>query len=289
MALNLKKIWSVALTEWIKWICNPRMLIVAVLVVYIYSFAVVPLMERSVKMGQPLNMLEPLIAIGNSGQLALIIPLVFMALMSDFPKTDGSTIFIMHRTGRFNWAVGQLVFAVISIITYLGSIYVITTAFIMNRTFLTNGWSTVVKKYDVLYPQESGSFAAQLIPENLYNHMTPYSSVIQTYLLMFLYLLIIAMILLVFNMLRRKAVGFLISAGMIAFGTLFCSLNSGIMWAFPMSNAIVWLHYTDIYREAIMPISFSYIYFAVFTVVLLAAIIIFAPKINLTTIEELEG
>ena len=87
--ISLRKIWAVARTEWLKWVCNPRMIIIPVLTVFIYSYAITPLLERSEKMGEPLNLLEPLIAVGNSGMLTLIIPLVFLTLMSDFPKTDG--------------------------------------------------------------------------------------------------------------------------------------------------------------------------------------------------------
>ena len=184
--ISLRKIWAVARTEWLKWVCNPRMIIIPVLTVFIYSYAITPLLERSEKMGEPLNLLEPLIAVGNSGMLTLIIPLVFLTLMSDFPKTDGSSLFFLSRTGRYNWLLGQILFGLMSALTFLAAIYVICTAFLMNRAFLADGWSMVVKRYDLLFPAEAGGFASELVPPNLYNQMTPFSAVIQTYILLFL-------------------------------------------------------------------------------------------------------
>lgn len=282
MGRNLKKIWSVAFTEWLKWICNPRMILVPMLILYIYSFAVEPLMARSIKMNSPLNLLEPLIAIGNSGQLALIMPIVFMNFMGDFPKIDGCTMFMISRTGRKNWFYGQLLFAVMSIVTYLGAIYIATTALIMNKTFLANGWSMVVKKFNVLFPEEAFGFASELVPGNLYNHMTPFSAAIQTYALMFMYLLIISLIMLLFNLKNKKVIGFAVAVGIIVAGTLLCSVKSDVMWVFPMANAITWLHFTDIYKDEIFPVYYSYIYFGIITAILLMLNIFAVRKANIT-------
>lgn len=286
--ISLRKIWAVARTEWLKWVCNPRMIIIPVLTVFIYSYAITPLLERSEKMGEPLNLLEPLIAVGNSGMLTLIIPLVFLTLMSDFPKTDGSSLFFLSRTGRYNWLLGQILFGLMSALTFLAAIYVICTAFLMNRAFLADGWSMVVKRFDLLFPAEAGGFASELLPPNLYNQMTPFSAVIQTYILMFLYLVTVLLVLLFFQQRKHKSLGFLTASGIIGFGTLFTSVRSFAMWAFPMPNAIVWLHYTEIYREAVVPTSYSYIYFGTIITLLIIANVIAARRLNADSTEETE-
>lgn len=287
--ISLRKIWSVAYTEWLKWVCNARMIIIPVLTAFIYSYAIEPLLERAEKMGEPLNILEPLIAVGNSGMLALIIPIVFLTLMSDFPRTDGSTVFMLSRTGRTNWMLGQMLFGVMSVVTFLAAIYVICTAFLMGKAFLANGWSMVVKRYNVLYPEEAYSFASELLPENLYNQMTPFSAVIQTYLLLFLYLFMLILVMLIFRQRKLKAGGFLAVSGIIGFGVLFTAIRSSYMWIFPMANTIVWLHYTDIFRKEIFPVVYSYIYFAVIIVVLIIANVVVSRKMNIDTIEETEA
>lgn len=256
---------------------------------FIYSYAIAPLLEHSEKMGEPLNLLEPLIAVGNSGMLTLIIPLVFLTLMSDFPRTDGSSLFFLSRTGRYNWLLGQILFGLMSALTFLAAIYVICTAFLMNRAFLADGWSMVVKRYSLTFPKEALDFASELIPGNLYNQMTPFSAVIQTYILLFCYLVTVLLVLLLFSQRKHKAVGFLAASGIIGFGVLFTSIQTAAMWAFPMANAIVWLHYTEFYRDAVVPTAYSYIYFGVIIVLLIIANVIAARGLNFDSVEETEG
>ena len=287
--ISIGKIWAVARTEWLKWVFNPRMIIIPVLVAFIYSYAISPLLERAEKMGQPLNILEPLIAVGNSGMLTLLIPIVFMTLMSDFPRTDGSTVFMISRTGRINWTIGQMMFAVLSAVTFLASIYVMCTAFLINKAFIADGWSMVVKRYDSIYPDEAENFASQLVPGNLYNQMTPFSSAIQTYLFLFMYLLIITLIMLLFYQIKQKGLGFLAVGGIIGFGTLFTSIYSKIMWLFPMANAIVWLHYTDIFRKEKVSMEYSYAYYLFFITALVTVNIVISKKLNIDTIQETEA
>lgn len=288
-SISLRKIWAVARTEWLKWVCNPRMIIIPVLTVFIYSYAIVPLLERSEKMGEPLNLLEPLIAVGNSGMLTLIIPIVFLTLMSDFPKTDGSCVFFLSRTGRLNWLLGQILFGLMSAITFLGGIYIICTAFLMNKAFLADGWSMVVKRYSLIFPEDAYGFASELVPGNLYNQMTPFSAAIQTFVLLFCYLVTVLLVMLLFQQRKRKAWGFLAASGIIGFGVLFTSIQSAAMWAFPMANAIVWLHYTELYRDAIVPTAYSYIFFGVIIALLVIANIIAARGFAVDSIEETEG
>lgn len=105
---SLKQSFFCARAEFIKWICDARMIILGVLLIFIYSFAIEPLKSNAKLMGEPLNILEPFIAIANSGAILLIIPLVFLTLIADFPKIDTNTVFYIMRVGRLNWLFGQL-------------------------------------------------------------------------------------------------------------------------------------------------------------------------------------
>ena len=286
--VSLRMVCSVARTEWIKWICSSRMILIPVLAVFTYTFAIEPLMERSLIMGQPLNLVEPLIAVGNSGLLTLILPLVFLTLMSDFPKLDGSAIFMLSRTGRTNWVLGQILFGVLSVISFLGSVYVICTAFIMDKTFVANGWSMVVKRFDELYPDMAGGFASELVPGNLHNQMTPFAALGHTFALLSFYLLVLLLILLLFQQKKQKAAGFITAAGVIGFGVVLTALKGDAMWITPMANAIVWLHYDEILRRAELPVFVSYLYFAVLTVILLVSNVAASRKLNVSAIAESE-
>lgn len=56
-----------------------------------------------------------------------------------------------------------------------------------------SNWSDVVTKYQSIYPNEAGNFASQLLPSNLYNQILLYRAVIQTFVLLMAYLLLLAL------------------------------------------------------------------------------------------------
>lgn len=51
--INLRAIWNTARSEFIKWITNPRIIIVGVMLVFIKGFALTPLLERAQQYGEP--------------------------------------------------------------------------------------------------------------------------------------------------------------------------------------------------------------------------------------------
>ena len=72
---RLRCVFAVARTEYLKWLTDPRVIIVGVLLVFMRSLAVEPLLERAVKFGEKLNILEPFVAVGNSGMLVMLVML----------------------------------------------------------------------------------------------------------------------------------------------------------------------------------------------------------------------
>lgn len=63
---SIRAIWNTARCEFIKLITNPRIIIVGIMLVFIKTLVIEPLVGRAEKYGEPLNILEPFIAVGNS-------------------------------------------------------------------------------------------------------------------------------------------------------------------------------------------------------------------------------
>ena len=84
------------------------MLIFLCALIFIDQFAVKPLVEISKQTGVKLGLFEPFIAITNSDVLLMIMPIVFITLIGDFPKNDGNMLFCVQRTWRVNWLLGQM-------------------------------------------------------------------------------------------------------------------------------------------------------------------------------------
>ena len=284
---NLRQCVSCAKTEYIKWVCDARMVILGVLLIFIYNFAIQPLLQNAEKMNEPLNMLEPFIAVANSGAVLMIIPLVFMTLIADFPKIDNNTVFYIMRIGRKNWLTGQIIKLVMMAASYLAVIFVGSVVPMITRGFWYNGWSNVVTNFKNVFPEQSMNFGVQLVPENLYNQLTVFEAAVKSYLLVFAYLMIIGLILLSLSLIKHKTLGFVSCGAVIALGTAFCSIKTSLMWTMPMANSIIWLHFTKYFRVPEVSIAFSVVYLVTFVLALIIFCYIMIGRFNYDNVSEI--
>jgi len=283
---DIKCIFSVARSEYVKWITNPRVIVVGVLLVFMKTLAIEPLLERADKIGEKIDVLEPFAAIGNSGMLVMLIPCVFMVLISDYPKMTGNTLYFVKRTGKKNWFIGQMLFVFFAIISFLTVI--LLGSVLMSQGSFTGNWSDVVTKYNAMFPDESGNFTSQLLPSNLYNQIPLITSILQTIGLMTVYMLVISMIIYFFKLIHIQSFGLLAAVFVVAGGVVTCSLKSELMWLFPMANTIVWLHYDIILDELNVPMWYTYAYFAVILSVLTIVNAIAVKHLEFINIEQVE-
>lgn len=284
---NLRQCFSCAKTEYIKWVCDARMVILGVLLIFIYNFTIQPLLQNAEKMNEPLNMLEPFIAVANSGAVLMIIPLVFMTLIADFPKIDNNTVFYIMRIGRKNWLTGQIIKLVMMAASYLAVIFVGSVVPMLTKGFWYNGWSNVVTNFKNVFPEQSMNFGVQLVPENLYNQLTVFEAAVKSYLLVFAYLMIIGLILLSLSLIKHKTLGFVSCGAVIALGTAFCSIKTSLMWTMPMANSIIWLHFTKYFRVPEVSITFSIVYLVTFVLVLIVFCYIMIGRFNYDNVSEI--
>ncbi len=277
--LSLHTIGLVAKTEYVKWITNPRMIVVPVFCIFIQSYIVEALNQRAARMNDCLSVLEPFAALGNSRLLVAMMPLLFLILISDYPIMDGSSLYVVQRCGRINWCLGQLLFLCSGILTFL-------TVILGFSVFTSGGrfsihWSDAVTKYQAMYPEEAGNFSYLLLSSNLYNQLALADTVLHTFILTGAYLLVLSLMLYLFKLHQMPAFGFLIVMLLLACGTITCVMTtSGLMWLFPVANTQVWLHYTSILEKPIYPIWCSYLYFGVW--------IVLAVILNLRAVKRIQ-
>lgn len=285
MRKDAKQVWGVAKTEFISWITNPRIIILGILLIFIKMLAIDPLSVRAEKFGGKMYFCEPFIAVGNSGVLTMFIPLVFLVLLSDYPRLGGNALFNISRTGKKNWLCGQILFLTMAIVTFLGVIF-LTSALASGGRFGDN-WSDAVTKYTSRFPDEANSFDSQLLPPNLYNQIPMKTAVVQTFVLISAYLLALSLIIYGMKILFNNSLGLAAAMFVIALGVATTSLYSNLRWAFPMANTIVWLHYTEILNEPIYPVWASFLYFGILIAVLIALNFLALKKIKFTENSEL--
>ncbi|MGN0429294.1 MAG: hypothetical protein ACI4E2_04450 [Acetatifactor sp.] len=265
---SLRKIITIAAGEYSRWIRDPRGVLILVMMVFIQNVCLEPLQERAARYGEPMSIWEPFAAMGNSAMLIMILPAVFLVLMSDFPRMDGNGLFFLQRSGRRNWILGQMLFAAISAVTYLSVVLGTTLLLSVTKGSICLEWSETTRFYRSAFPEESDTFASLLLPPNLYNQITLRESIFFTLSLVFLYLYVLCMVLLLCKLYGKQALGMAACVGVIGAGLATCTIHGKVMWLFPTANAIIWLHFTEIRRKPVRPIASSYLYFGVCIIVL---------------------
>lgn len=283
--IKIKPILSHAKSEFIMWITNPRIIIVGILLVFMKSLAIDPLLERTVKYGEKLNIFEPFISVGNSALLVMLIPCAFLILISDFPTVTGNTLFFIQRTGKLNWFLGQFLFIIYAAITYL--LFILTTSIILSNGSIDLKWSNTITKYNASFPNEANNYVSRLIPSNLYNQLSLTSALLYTFFFILAYLIIMSLILSFFKLINFHSVGLFSVFSIIGIGTALCFIETKGMWLFPTANTIIWKHFDKILSATSFPIYYSIIYFIVMIIFLISCNIVALSRMQFTNIDYL--
>lgn len=286
--LSLHKIINVAKTEYVKWIYNPRMILFMMLIVFMYDYIIEEMLKSADKMDKMLMVFEPFIAMANSQLLIMVIPAVFIVLISDFPKTDGNTMFYISRVGKNNWMFGQLMFGIMAAATYILGIVFMSVTMVAKHAYGKNMWSEVVTGYVRAFPNESRSRIPMLINGRLYNNMKPFQAMVLTVSLLMLYLICMELMLLVGFSVGKRMIGILTGYVVIGIGSSLCGLGSNTQWAFPSAHSIAWLHYDEILKIQKVKITYSYAYFLLIIAVLFIVSILTVNRYDFAKITDME-
>jgi hypothetical protein len=255
--------------------------------VFIYDYVIKELASASADVNSPGGILEGFLAVTNSPLLVLLMPAVFITLISDFPKTDGNTMFYIQRTGKQNWMFGQLLFSCYAAATYLVAVLIGSVILAAPYSDITNIWSDVVTKY-YLVPQGIHGIVARLLTGRMYNNITPVQALVITNTLVFLYLVMLAMILMTGFAVGKRVVGIGINCTIMCIGSGLVGMGANMQWVFPSANAITWTHFDPIMKEQIFELKYSYLYFIGLIVILFVFDLIAIRRYDFAKITDME-
>ncbi|MBR4027566.1 MAG: hypothetical protein IKJ01_08460 [Lachnospiraceae bacterium] len=270
----MRGIFRVAMAEYKRWLCNPRILLLFMLIIYAREAVGKVLCEHAVAMGEKLYWLEPYLALNNSVVAILIMPVFFFVLMSDFPIMEGSYLWSIYRMGKIKWIVTQLLFSFFAILTVMFGMFLSSVFSCWGNLTFQNGWSNVVTRYYLAFPEDANSPTAQLIQGDIYNQLevgqAMFLSVTLTILMLFLY----CTILLCGKIYGKKYLPLGICIALMGIGSAFCMMK--IKWAFffPPAHALLSGHYHEYLRKPVLPYKISYLYLCVAIIAVIAIAIL---------------
>lgn len=271
--ISMRKIIRVCQAECYHFLCSGRLALVLAVWVFAYQFITVPLLRNAERMHASLLVIEPYIALINSNFMILIMPVLFLVLLSDFPRVDANAYFYLVRTGKTNWVLGQLLYGVVITAGYLLIQFAGMVIPVLAEGRWGTGWSPVITDFAREFPEYAQSAGAVSIQPQLYYHVPPWEAVLVGSALLAAYLYLLLLIKLLFFLLRAKTMGLLLCFFVIAFGTGLCTTFSQMRFLMPMGNSILGIHYSQYYMEMVYPLEYSVIYFAVLIGVLIIGII----------------
>lgn len=279
----IKNVWLVAKSEYIKFVSNPRIIILVVMYLISKRMVISPFLAAAEKMNQPIGFFEMPIAVANSGLSMLLIIISYIILMSSFPQINDNIPFCIARTGRYNWILGELLFQFLSSFTYVALIIIVSIFNGMKNAYIVNGWSLVVTDYDKIYGDGTNVMSRIISPE-LYYQMTPYKAFLMSFLLMFLFILFCSLFFLAGCLYSRRLMFFFIQAAHIIAGGAFLNFNTKLQWLFPFCHSFTAAHYQDFFRAYKFPPWGSVAAFIIMYVILLIIIIRKAKIVSLDMI-----
>lgn len=267
--MKLRKIISLSKYEYALYLKNYKMIILLVLSVFIYQFIISPLDKAVAQTGINYSVFEIFIALSNSGVILMILPLAFIFVVSDYPLKNSNSFLYIIRMDRINWICSEIIFALKATATFLLLTVLICCGLGFSNGKMSLCWSNITIQYNVLFPKLKGSFVDQLLPGNLYNQMSLIKCFLLSFALVFLYLFTFSMIYLLFELKKRKGLGLLIIAAIILTGTVLTGIDNRGKWMLPTAHSIIWIHYTEYYRDSVMNIGYSFLYYILVNIVII--------------------
>lgn len=257
---NIETAIHISCVEFLRWLKSSRLIILGVILVFVHIQIITTLQTTSLMMERSVSYFEAFVALGNSGVIVLIVPALWLVLMGDFPQKSGIDLFYQIRCSKKAWICGQILFlaeAAVFLVLFL----LITSIFMLRDYGEWNlEFSEAVRFYTSTFPDRTGDYILELLPENLYHQMSLSTAIMNTFFLMLLYFLLLALILLVAALCNHKAAGFFVDAILILLGTITTEMKTKWMWLFPMAHSITGVHYEKYLSAEIFPMRISYAY-----------------------------
>lgn len=265
--MTVKKILSIIKYEFTETIRRPKILLVLFFIILLYESDLTPIRDVCGETGLTLNIFEPFVLMCTRSVNIILIPLIFIILISDFPncKTD---YFRMIRISKRGWLIGEIGFIVLLSFMMVLVLLIGTMLPIMDISFIADTWSKFMTTLRENYFEIYNHNIRVTLEASVITHSLPIYAMIYSFLIMWLNLIIYGLLLLLGTVTSKRMV-FLVSTLSLTFiGGCSTFFNSGIKWLFPIAHTQLGLHFNSIFSKINFPVYMTYIYLAAAVVVI---------------------
>ena len=201
---RLKKIGAVTAYNFRQWRKNPRIVITFALA-FILCFL---LSDKAVRFAKEyettMQVVEAFVWTFGDSNSIMLASLLLLLLFADMPFLSPGTPYYLMRIDRKTWMAGQAVYIALATLIYMLFILASTSVVCMRQSFIGNMWSETAA---ILGYSGAGKAVALPALVKTLEMSHPYECMATIFLLMLLYALLMAFIMLLFNIRKGQLAG----------------------------------------------------------------------------------
>lgn len=261
------------------WAKSPRVYMAFLLGAALTVAPIQNYMNYAASLLAPVNIFEPFIILGSLREHMALLLLGLLLLLSDAPFVNQRTIYSMVRVSRKSWAVGMLLYIIVSATLYYLFILFFSMCYAAPHAYMGNYWSDSLYTLSHLHATISHAEYGIYFPYPIVlQALNPVQSLMHTILLSVGYGTILAVIMFVLNLYKGRIVGTVAALGTHAIGYI---LISEALISIPkislLANAILGYHAFFANGSSEMTLKYSYSIF-IGVMLLLSLIALIAIK-----------
>lgn len=218
---RIKQVFYMTKTTFLEEWHNKRVIMGFLLGMALFGYWLNYFLQYALDIGEPVNILEAFIVVEHhhKGILFLIAP--WLLIISDAPFIKRNTYLSLCRSSRKKWDVAMLQYIMIQALLYVVSIAVVSVAASSFCGFFGNMWSSPV--YNLA--MDNGNYLGvkyniSFSWANVMQAMTVPQAFMITFILLYLYLVLVGFLLYVCNLLLKGIYGILLVFGIQISGYL---------------------------------------------------------------------
>lgn len=264
----MKRIISVIKYEFFETIRRPKILLVLFFIIVLYESTLSPMKNLCGETGLMLNIFEPFILMCTRSVNIILIPLIFIALISEFPncKTD---YFRIIRINKREWLIGEIAFLSLTSLLMLIVLVIGTAIPMIGAADVSYAWSGFMTSLNENYPEKYLHNLRFTLESNVITHSLPISAAVYSFFIMWLNLMIYGLLILLGDLASKRMVLFAFTLSLAVLGGCSTLFNSGIKWIFPITHTQLGQHFNSIFSKINFPVYMSYLYLAAAVIIII--------------------
>lgn len=206
----MKTIWSVVRLQARVTLLSPKAWIALLLGLLIGATEGWDILVVARQLGYPLQMIEPFLILTTSRTMQVFAVVGVALLLSDAPFANMNTPYLVFRTHRRVWMIGNAVYMLIACWAYMLIIVIASILVTMPFSYIQDQWSTSIQLL------ASGQTALHLrsgryVDLAIIQSMGPYYACVWQYALFMLYSFCVSGLMLLTNTVQKRSAGFAIA------------------------------------------------------------------------------